>query len=231
MTDSTLTLQDIGSRFCSDKFTVHNYAPQYEFHFEKIRFNPIQLLEIGIGGDSHTDQGGASLKTWEAYFPQATVSGIDIFEKTNLATERIQVFMGDQADAQFLKSVHQKTGDFDIVIDDGSHRSVDVISSFEILFPLLKIGGIYVIEDLQTSYWKKWGGSRLRDANTTMNYLKQLSDGLNYAEFEEPGYRATYFDRYIASMHFYHNIVFIYKGINNAGSCFLVNNVWPVETV
>jgi hypothetical protein len=54
--------------------------------------------------------------------------------------------------------------------------------------------------------------------HTSMNYFKTLVDGLNYEEFTLGEYAPTYFDRHITSMHFYHNLVFIYKGQNNEGS-------------
>ena len=75
-------------------------------------------------------------------------------------------------------------GGVDIVIDDGSHVNEHVIKSFRTLFPFLTEGGIYAIEDTQTSYWPKFGGDSydLNKENTTMSFLKSLTDGLNYEE-------------------------------------------------
>jgi hypothetical protein len=84
--------------------------------------------------------------------------------------------------------------------------------------------GIYAIEDLQTSYWEAidghpWDGSQdLAAPNTSMNFLKRLSDGLNYQEFKQGDYTPSYFDQNIISIHFYHNLAFIYKGPNDEGS-------------
>ena len=118
----------------------------------------------------------------------------------------------------------QEIGTIDIVIDDGSHYNEHVIKTFKVLFPLLGPRGIYAVEDTQTSYWSEvagepWGGSSdLSAPFTTMNFFKSLVDGLNFEEFTLPDYRPTYFDRHIVSMHFYHNLVFVYKGLNNEGS-------------
>jgi len=106
------------------------------------------------------------------------------------------------------------------MIDDGSHLNEHVITSFRTLFPLLAEDGIYVIEDTQTSYWPKFGGDsyNLNNANTIMNFLKTLTDGLNYEEIARKDYPPSYFDQNIVSLHFYHNLVFIYKGRNEEGS-------------
>jgi demethylmacrocin O-methyltransferase len=48
-----------------------------------------------------------------------------------------------------------------------------------------------------------------------MGFLKRLVDGLNHAEFELPSYKASYFDKHIVAVHFYHNLAFIQKGRND----------------
>lgn len=126
--------------------------------------------------------------------------------------------------------MHEECGGFDIIIDDGSHCNNHVIATFKILFPLLKLGGIYAIEDLQTSYWKRiFGGSStmLSSSTTSMGFLKSLTDGLNYAEFDLEDYKPTYFDTHITSMHFYHNLAFVYKGENNEDSNTMQGNKMP----
>jgi demethylmacrocin O-methyltransferase len=91
---------------------------------------------------------------------------------------------------------------------------------------LLAPNGIYAIEDIQTSYWPDMGGTSddLNSPNTSMSFLKSLTDGLNYAEYLRPGYAPSYYDRHIVSMHFYHNLVFLYKGQNDEGSNRVTNN-------
>ena len=87
------------------------------------------------------------------------------------------------------------------------------------LFPRLSPDGIYVVEDLQTSYWEECGGSSdLNAPGTSMGFLKGLTDGLNHEEFRHEKREASYFDTRIVSMHFYHNLVFLQKGMNNEGS-------------
>ncbi len=101
-----------------------------------------------------------------------------------------------------------------------------MINNFKVLFPRLKDGGIYVVEDTQTSYWEKFGGDSkdLNNPKTSMNFFKSLTDSLNHKEFLIPGYQSSYFDRIITSMHFYHNLVFIYKGNNDEDSNVVVDH-------
>jgi len=116
--------------------------------------------------------------------------------------------------------VASRYGPFDVVIDDGSHICAHVIASFRALFPHLVEDGIYAIEDLQTSYWARgYGGSSGPDrAGTSMTFLQELVDGLNYAEFDIPNYAPTYTDTWIRSLTFYHNMACVQKGANTEGS-------------
>jgi len=152
---------------------------------------------------------------WKAYLPLARIIGLDLEDKAQLAEDRITILRGDQGDRVFLEQIARGFGPFDVVIDDGSHRSIDVITSFEALFPHLTPNGIYAIEDLQTSYWETYGGSSGRDRRgTSMSMLHALADGLNYAEFDIPNYRPSYTDQWVSSISLYHNLAFIQKGPN-----------------
>ena len=205
--------------FRTDKEGRHHYAKHYQRQFESLRREKINLLEIGIGGYIDPRKGGESLRMWKAYFPKSHIFGIDIYDKTCLDENRIKTFMGSQTDEDFLRRVAAEIGTIDIIIDDGSHQNNHVITSFGILFPLLSPKGIYVIEDLQTSYWVEHGGSTdLLAPHTSMNFLKSLTDGLNYKEFRIDKYTPTYFDEHIISIHYYHNLVFIHKGKNKDSS-------------
>jgi demethylmacrocin O-methyltransferase len=208
----------------TDKYGEHFYTPHYHNHFNTIRKKKLTILEIGIGGYDNPREGGGSLRMWKAYFPKSKIYGIDIFDKSFHNEKRIKTFKGSQIDEVFLNKVIDEIGNPDIIIDDGSHYNEHIITTFKILFPLLKDKGIYVVEDTQTSYWpeyanEKWGGSEdLQAGFTSMNFLKSLTDGLNYEEFLVKNYAPSYYDKHIVSLHFYHNLVFVYKGKNNEGS-------------
>lgn len=216
----------LGELFKTDKWGGHWYLQHYQTHFRALRNKRLNLLEIGVGGYADPNLGGNSLRMWKAYFPHANIFGIDVYDKRKLEEKRIRIFQGSQVDELFLRNVVEQIGGIDIVVDDGSHINAHVIRTFEMLFPLLRNPGIYVIEDTQTSYWPGFGGSSrdLNDPGTIMGYFSSLAHAINYEEILRDGYSPTEFDRHVVAMHFYHNLIFIYKGSNSEGSNFLQAN-------
>lgn len=210
-------LDNLGKIYRTDKIGDHFYTPHYRFHLRRYKYKRINLLEIGVGGYEYPFVGGNSLRMWKKYFPFGNIFAIDIFEKSALQETRIKIFKGSQNDKEFLAKVTKEISKIDIIIDDGSHINEHVIETFNFLFPKLSDGGIYIVEDTQTSYWKEYGGDpdNLNNPSTIMNYFKTLTDALNCKEFNKPLYKQNYFDRNIISIHFYHNLIFIYKGNNN----------------
>jgi hypothetical protein len=213
-------LTGLAVRFGSDKWGSHFYTPWYARHFAPLRDRPLTVIEIGVGGYEDTGAGGGSLRMWERYFRRALVYGVDLHAKPAVGGPRVRVLTGHQADPAFLRDLLSETGPPDLVIDDGSHISRDVIATFEALFPALGPGGLYVVEDLLTSYWPGWGGDATdhNRTDTSVGFLTARVDGLNHEEFlPETGYRPTYTDRHIVGLHFYHNLAVVEKGENNEG--------------
>lgn len=220
----------LARHFGTDKWGRHWYAQHYQRHLEPLRGRPIALLEIGVGGYDDPRAGGASLRMWKAFFPKGRVYGLDVFDKSALEEDRIRIFRGSQDDPAVVERVVAETGPLDVVIDDGSHYVPHVRRTFELVFPHLREGGIYAAEDLQTSYWPKYGGSLDPDApDTSMAAFKRLADGLNHAE--RIGYRPTFLDRNVRAVHFYHNLVFVERGPNDEESNVLRENVAPAGIV
>jgi hypothetical protein len=225
------TLSELAQEFGSDKWGAHRYTPHYERHFAHLRDRDMLILELGIGGYARERQGGASLRMWKWFFPRARVVGVDIQDKSFVNEQRIRSVKGSQTDRRLMRRIVKRFGAPTIVIDDGSHLPPDVIQSFQILFPMLEDGGIYVIEDVQTSYWPAWKGSLdLDDPSTSMGMVKRLLDGLNHEEFLDEGYEASYTDLHVVAVHCYHNLVVIEKGDNRQGSNKRsVNKKWYAE--
>jgi hypothetical protein len=213
-------LNRLATLYSTDKWNSHFYTPHYRKHFGHMRRKSMNILEIGVGGGKNLRMGGASLRMWKAFFPNSLIHAIDIHDKSHLQEDRIRIYQGSQFDGDFLIGIYNKIGSLDIVIDDGSHVNEHVIFTFLVLFPLLSENGIYVIEDIQTSYWKPFGGDStdLRNPATSMNFFKALTDCLNCAEIHRIDYEPTLFDRTIVAIHFYHNLIFIQKGRNDEGS-------------
>lgn len=169
-------LDDLGIHYGTDKAsTFHDYLRIYgtliPYH------HPVHLLEIGWGD-------GASMRMWNAYLhEQSVIVGIDIEPK-----EPIPGVYFEQVDAT-APIVQEHIGDyglFDFIIDDGSHMSPDVIASFQLLWPLVKPGGFYIIEDLHVSYHRDWKGNPNPDLPgpggfpTSMQFLRELADDVHY---------------------------------------------------
>ncbi|MFG2062577.1 class I SAM-dependent methyltransferase [Micromonospora sp. NPDC048871] len=225
-----LDLDTLALRFGSDKWADHWYTPHYGRHFEQYRNRRVRLLEIGVGGYDAPDQGGESLRMWKYYFRRGLIHGLDLFDKSSLDEPRLRTIKGSQADAGFLTELAGRIGPLDIVIDDGSHLSADVILSFQTLFPLLRPGGLYVIEDLQTSYWPGWNGGTtdLDDPGTSLGFLKTLVDSLHHQEYT--GGTSSAKDRMIGGLHFYHNIAFVEKSVNaeQASAAWIPRDIHPM---
>lgn len=220
-------LTKLAIKYGTDKWGKHSYTPIYHKIFQELRYKNLNVFEIGVGGYGRLNEGGESLRMWKEYFPSSQIWSIDIYDKSAFIEDRINIFRGNQIDEPFLKELVQKIGVIDIIIDDGSHWNEHVIKSFQILFPLLKDGGIYIVEDTQTSYWKDHGGETHNSQNMhlSMNYFKSLTDGLNHKEYNSPGYQATYFDQNIIEIRFLHNLIIIYKGKNLEESNIIKNNI------
>ncbi len=89
----------------------------------------------------------------------------------------IKVFIGDQSDTNFLKTVRDQLGTIDLIVDDGGHRMEQQITSFKELYSLVKPNGIYCIEDLATSYLSSYGGG-FKNSHSAIEFIKELIDGL-----------------------------------------------------
>ena len=113
----------------------------------------------------------------------------------------------------FLETMMEKVLPVTIIIDDGSHISKDVITTFKFLFPKLRKGGWYVVEDIQTSYWREFEGDpeNLKNPRTSMNFFKQITDCVNSSEFERAEGSDGTFDGQIDAVHFYYNMMLIKK--------------------
>jgi Tfp pilus assembly protein PilF len=152
-------LSALAIRHGTDKFGFHDYTPVYHRLFSPWRNRPVRILEIGVGGYGDEDRGGESLATWRDYFPQGEVTGLDIQKKTLALGDRVRIYQGSQVDPDFLERVVAERGPFDLIVDDGSHRNEHVVESFRLLWPTLAPGGIYVVEDVQTAFMPRFGGS------------------------------------------------------------------------
>jgi len=156
----------------------HHYFDIYTKYFERYRDRPITMLEIGVFR-------GGSLRMWKEYFhPDSTIVGIDVDQSCQAhenGSENVFVRIGSQGDPAFLAKVNGEFGPFDIILDDGSHKTHHQIISFGALFrEALKDGGCYMVEDVHTNYWIK----HVDSPETFIDLSKQMVDMLHEPYFD-----------------------------------------------
>jgi hypothetical protein len=130
----------------------HHYAGWYEKFLSVHRNSATNICEIGV-------QDGSSLSAWHDYFLNANIIGLDVKNKSRYNNDRINNYILDQSSSKeldlFVKRCNRDNLTFDLIVDDGSHDVEHQQLTFGKLFRLLKPNGIYIIEDMCTSYFKE----------------------------------------------------------------------------
>lgn len=172
-------LTKLANKYGCDKGTTHRAKHGYTVHyFEKwkdIRYDVKNIFEIGINQ-------GASLRMLRDFFPNATIYAIDVLPELIFQDDRIKTYVCNATEEADLDKILNGI-DFDIILDDGGHNNVDQQVSLAYLFKHLKPGGMYIIEDLQTSLYEHlWGSSEFskidslppNHENVCLNMLKRF---------------------------------------------------------
>ncbi len=182
-----------------------HYFPAYERHFAPWRGRTLTFLEIGVAK-------GGSLAMWRRYFgPLARIVGADIDPKCKAHEgEGVAVRIGDQADPKFLQALVDEFGVPDVVLDDGGHHMDQIAASFAFLYPRMEKNGVYLVEDLHTAYWPKFGGG-LDAPGSFINIAKSLVDKLN-ADHALGQVTPDDFTRDTFAIAFYDSVVVFEKG-------------------
>jgi Methyltransferase domain len=216
-----MTLDTLALKYGTDKSSsFHNYTEIYERYFSNLSQEPIKLLEIGI-------YEGASVQMWEDYFPNGDLHFIDKDPSIiKYQSQRSHYHYLDQSNRyELLNFISETDGDFDIIIDDGGHRMEQQIISFQMLFSHMKPGGLYIIEDIFTSYWQEYGGKVLEPEHgpqTTIAFLQHLIDEINHIpattgcadDTKTPQWMRlgfSYYQKAIKALHFHRGLVIIEK--------------------
>lgn len=188
--DSMKTLDEIAIKHGTDKATVHahphGYTPFYSQAFAPMRYEPVKLMEIGVGS-------GESIRTWLEYFPNARVHGVDIANQPALEHERYTFTQGDQSKPEFWKEFTDKQGsDWSIIVDDGGHFTNQIVISFNSLWAHIRPGGYYCIEDLGCGY------NTIFLPNGFPSHVDYIRDILHHINKGERGIGQLHFSRELA---------------------------------
>lgn len=154
----------------SDKISHHGYGRFYTRFLEPLRPLEFGMVEIGISRDS--------IYLWQAYFPKAHIYGLDISLSQSVEGNRLSLIKCDQTNIKHIKYNHKIL----FINDDGSHVPEHQWASFGYLFNnILEPGGVYIIEDIETSYWKRGSiyGYTITGQNSIVEKFKQLIDSIN----------------------------------------------------
>jgi hypothetical protein len=160
----------------SDKASGHGYDKVFAHLFDGKTVD--NFLEIGLFLNElqHTD-----LNAWASVFPSANIYGADKKESQLFNSGNISMHVVDQevpASFDALKAAFAV--EFDVVLDDASHIYANTVTTFEALFPAVKTGGMYLIEDIQDA------GAHANDWQQTLVQLEayMTAEGHTYEVFQ-----------------------------------------------
>lgn len=189
-------------------FKMDHYLDVYDGLLGPWMGKPVSFLEIGV-------YKGGSLRLWRDFFaPRARLTFVDIDPACKaLEIPGTDIRIGDQTDVPFLQQTAAECGPFDIIVDDGGHKMDQQITSFRALWPALKDGGLYIVEDVHTSYWPGFGGG-LRSSASFVEFCKMLVDLMHswYTE-DDAAFPLHPLARELGSIQFHDSLVVIRKQI------------------
>lgn len=136
-------LTEIALRHMTDKSWYHGYTDFYDSYFETLT-NP-RIIEIGTAGHGST-------KMFLDYFKDCYLVGMDIIDYSDFVRPNFKFVCGDQTNIDDLKKCVEGEDLFDLILDDGGHTMKQQQFTFGVLFDYLKSGGLYIIEDIHTSF-------------------------------------------------------------------------------
>jgi len=180
MTQEKQSNPTFSDAFCRHKGNIadkwEGYLAVYDNILERKRSQCIDFLEIGVNN-------GGSLEVFAEYFHQArTITGVDInplCSEIPFNDSRISVIIGNSNTEETRQLLAKRVESYDLILDDGSHQSEDIINTFANLASLVSPGGTYIIEDLCCSYWQEFGGG-VNTQTSAIGFLKRLVDVVNF---------------------------------------------------
>jgi len=184
-----------------------HYIDIYDQYFHKYRNKEIVFVEIGI---AH----GGSLQMWRTYFGEkATIIGIDVNPECKKFEEgNTKIYIGSQEDENFLQQLKLEIPQADILLDDGGHTMKQQITTFNVLFNHIKEDGIYVCEDLHTSYWFEYGGG-YKKSKSFIEFSKNFIDNINgwHARKKDNSKMYNFITESVFGVHYYDSMIILEK--------------------
>jgi flagellar motor protein MotB len=201
------------------RFGVHkwaHYMPVYEKHLARFQGKDPVILEVGVAK-------GGSVEMWNRYFGgRCTIYGVDLMRKCQVVEDHFpnaHIVRGDQADPNFWRDFRAMCPKVDILLEDGGHKMHQQIRTFECMYDHVKDDGLYLCEDMCTSYRPEYGGG-LGKGGTFVEYTKGLIDQMNahHIRASSTGDHTNYpldFRHVTASITFYDGVVAFEKRVDH----------------
>ena len=192
------------------------YFPVYECLLSKYKNKKITFVEVGI-------LNGGSLEIWKEYFGKdSRIIGIDKNpDCKKFENENYEVFIGSQSDPIFWKNFYNKVGKVDIILDDGGHTNDQQLITLLESLDFIKNGGIHIVEDVHTSYLKRYGNP---SKYSFINFSKKTIDDINFT-FPKIGSFKNSINEFVYSIEFFESIVAFKIDRNLCGdNKFIVNS-------
>lgn len=166
------TLDHIGLKTGTDQASCfHDYCKRMDEILAPIRHEPVVFMEQGV-------LGGAGLEMWSRYFdcPAANIIGIDpeIEKCRPINDPRVHAKRLSQTDLDGMFELGKKFHGFTVVCDDGSHFASQQIAAFNIVWPMIRPGGMWLCQDLHTA----WSPQHCDASQTIMQFLHGLTEQL-----------------------------------------------------
>lgn len=206
-----LELDNLGLKYGTDKASDrHDYLRGYELFLERYKNEKITVMELGV-------EKGQSLKMWTEYFPNAHLLGVDINPECSIfSDERTDIIIADLSDLSELDKLAQFRAK--IIIDDASHLWSHQIKALSVLFPSMPRGGIYICEDLGTSFYR-YKNSHEADATIRgYDFCSAITKAMNGGKEELVGIESDFEEEIMEIAQNLDMISFIY------GSCIMIKN-------
>jgi hypothetical protein len=186
--------------YAMPKLSIKNntYFNAYEFVFNSYRGKPITFIEIGVFN-------GGSLHMWREYFGDAArIIGVDLNPiALELEKDGFEIYIGNQECSDFWLDLKGKVGDVDIILDDGGHKNGQQIATLYYGVDLIKDGGLIVIEDTHTSYFRRFGNP---SPFSFISYSKKIVDVIN-SRFQYVKSKKTKFYDCVWAVNYFESIV------------------------
>jgi hypothetical protein len=177
------------------------YFPVYENLLSKYKNKKVTFVEVGI-------LNGGSLEIWKKYFGvNSRIIGVDKNpDCKKFENDNFEIFIGSQSDPNFWKKFYNEVGNVDVILDDGGHTNEQQLITLLESINFINDGGIHIIEDVHTSYLKRYGNP---NKYSFINFSKKTIDDINFT-FPKLGKFNYSLNKVVHSIEFFESIV-VYK--------------------